>query len=136
MRNTIPCFVFQTFLHILQIQLKFNQNLVLPLNSIAIEPMTMLKNCADQKDLAKSMIFDPEREGQFRIFSKKKMRFLDNVWISPPFFQVHMIQAFQSGDKIHLDTSVSGSENIFDTFYYNVSKILNSLFLNFNYNKS
>ena len=84
--------------------------------------MTMLRNCADQKDLAKSMIFDREREGQFRIFSKKKMRFLDNVWISPPFFQVHMIQAFQSGDQIHLDTSVSGSENIFDTFYYNVSK--------------
>ena len=97
--------------------------------------MTLLKNCADQKDLAKSMIFDPEREGQFRIFSKKEMRFLENVWISPPFFQVHMIQAFQSDDKIHFDTSVSGSENIFDTFYYNVSKILNFVCLNLNYTK-
>ena len=100
---------------------------VLPLNSIAIEPLTMIKNCAEQKDLAQSMIFDWEREGQLRIFSKRELKFLDKIWIAPPFFQVHMVQAFQTKKKkseIHLDTMVSGSENIFASFYYEVS-ILN-----------
>ena len=98
--------------------------LVLPLNSVAIEPKLMVKACMEGQDLVKSMKWDPDREGEIRIFSKKEMKFLDKVWLAPPFFQVHMIQAYEcdrTPGTIHLDTMVAGHGDVLNMYYFDVS---------------
>ena len=98
--------------------------LVLPLNSVAIENLDMVRGCAAGKDLISSMHFDKTREAEFRVYSKKEHRFLDAVWTAPANFQVHMIQAFEDPDDpniIHLDTLVAGSGDAISEYYYDVS---------------
>ena len=98
--------------------------LVLPLNSVAIENLDMVRGCAAGKDLISSMHFDKTREGEFRVYSKKEHRFLDAVWTAPAYFQVHMIQAFEDPDDpniINLDTLVAGSGDAIGEYYYDVS---------------
>ena len=46
-----------------------------------------------------TMRYDAQRKGEFRIFDKKKFEFIDQVWETDPFLQVHMIHAYQDQRK-------------------------------------
>ena len=71
-----------------------------------------------------SMRYHNDIKGQFRIFSKKEMKFIDQIWETDPFLTIHMIQAFESPDEdgvLYLDTAVAGDGDIFHEFYFKVS---------------
>lgn len=95
--------------------------LVVPLNSVAIEMDAFFDACRYAKPLVEGMNYREERKGEFRIFSKKDFKFIDQVWDSSAFLQVHMIQAFENADNgnlIHLDTITAGSGESIKEFYY------------------
>ena len=72
------------------------------------------------------MKFREDRKGEFRIFSKKDFKFIDQVWDTSAFLQIHMIQGFENaddGDLIHLDTIAAGSGDSISEFYYTVRQL-------------
>jgi len=100
--------------------------LILPLNSVAIDTLLFFDNCRHARPLVESMRYSEDRKGEFRIFSKKDFTFIDQVWETAPYLQVHMIQAFESGDEdgvLYLDTIVAGDGNSINNFYYKVCQI-------------
>ena len=50
------------------------------------------------------MFYNEEKPGYFKIFDKKNMRWFPKTFSTEAFMQIHMIQAYQDGDKIVLDT--------------------------------
>jgi carotenoid cleavage dioxygenase-like enzyme len=95
--------------------------LVLPLNSLQIEPSETLKTCLTGLPLLDSMIYDPEKDGQFRIFSKKQDKFLNKIWKAPPFLQLHVVTVFEEDEKLYLDTLISGHGDSLNEYYIDVS---------------
>ena len=50
------------------------------------------------------MFYNEEKAGYFKIFDKKNLKWFPKTFSSDAFMQIHMIQAYQDGDKIILDT--------------------------------
>ena len=69
--------------------------LILPLGSLAIQTSLFLTACREGDDLVKTMVFDENQNGEFRIFDKRNFKFIDQIWETDPYLQVHMIQAHQ-----------------------------------------
>ena len=71
------------------------------------------------------MIYDETKNGEFRIFDKKKMRFLDQVWETGHFMQAHHINSFEKPndpDTIVFDVVQAGMDYV-NEFFIDVSKI-------------
>ena len=69
------------------------------------------------------MIYDETKNGEFRIFDKKKMRFLDQVWKTDHFMLNHHINSFEKPDdpeKIVFDV-VLGCDYV-NMFFLDVSQ--------------
>ena len=71
------------------------------------------------------MIYDETKNGEFRIFDKKKMRFLDQVWETDHFMLAHHINSFEKPDdpETIVFDAVSGSDYV-NTFFLDVCHCL------------
>ena len=104
--------------------------LILPLNSLVIDGLGSMMACAEGKPLTIAMKYRPENAGEFRIFSKKDNKWLNDTWKTKDFLQIHMVQAFQDetdNNIIYLDTAVAGNGDNINSYYYDVSNFLISL---------
>ena len=97
---------------------------VLPLTSVTIDSRATVEACAHSRPLLDAMKYQPDKNSEFRIFSKKDKKFLTDTWQGDPMLTVHMVQAFQDKNDpkvIYLDTSVAGNADVIGDFYYSVS---------------
>lgn len=116
--NSSPLDIQIRYFHMFSISENY---LVLPLTSVAIELVNFVDACRHAKPPTYGMAYRDDRKAEFRVFSKKEFKFIDQVWETDAHLQMHMIQAFEEENGVVvLDTLKGTNGDSIDAFFYEV----------------